>query len=184
MKNLSLETAPAIVLDAGAALNVLATARAAEIARAVGVRFVIARPAAGDCGALRNDAGDPVAIDFVAEQRNGSIELRDLTNDEVELFVSLAGRLGDSEAASLAMAYSRRLPLVTDEIVVVRAAHALQPSVATRSSAALMYAWGGSAPPAHLAEGLRRIESAAVFRPPATDRHAAWWREQTEVDAA
>jgi predicted nucleic acid-binding protein len=85
-----------------------------------------------------------------------------------------AVRLGAGEAASLAIARSRGLPLATDDRPA-RAAAAEDPSVLVISTAELMHRWVQERPPDEVRGALVAITGRAAFRPPSSDPLAEWW---------
>lgn len=106
---------------------------------------------------------------------NGCIERWVAAGPELDVLVSLAADLGDGEAASLAIAHGRGVPIATDDLPARRSALQLSPSVEVRSTGELLHSWAFERSTDQVAKALRRIEEGASFRPPRQDPLSAWW---------
>lgn len=102
---------------------------------------------------------------------------------ELELYVRLARRLGDGEAASLAISHFRQLELVTDDRTARKIAGREAPNARIRGTAETLRALTTSMalPDDEVARALRRVESHASFRPPHDDPELSWWMSAREL---
>jgi predicted nucleic acid-binding protein len=114
-----------------------------------------------------------VAIDV---QAISTLALAD--GPELELYVHLAQRLGDGEAASLAVSHCRGLEFVTDDRAARRLAASEAPKAQILGTAQVMRSLTTSMALTgeELAHALRRVESQASFRPAHDDPELEWWR--------
>lgn len=96
---------------------------------------------------------------------------------ELELYVRLAQRLGDGEAASLAVSHYRQLEFVTDDRAARRIAASEAPNARIVGTAQFLrsLARAMTLGADELALAIRRVESQASFRPPNDDPQLAWW---------
>jgi predicted nucleic acid-binding protein len=144
---------------------------------------------------LEADLGRPIRI--VREAANESLFLHQVENEErvkvrieveviktialepseLELYVHLAKRLGDGEAASLAVAHHRRLELVTDDRAARRAATLDAPNAQVTGTASLLRALSSAKQLAEdeVAQAIQRVELHASFRPSKDDPDLDWW---------
>jgi hypothetical protein len=166
-----------LILDIGAGLNLLAGKRAAAIAADVGVRLVLEASCAAGCDVSSRGGRGLISAGLQTQVDAEVIEMVELNEAELPLYVQPAGRIGDQEAATPAVAASRRWGVVTDDSVLIRAASDVGGSVPTRTTAALLHAWARSAAEINVNEALRRIETHAAFRPPVADQWCRWWHE-------
>lgn len=96
---------------------------------------------------------------------------------ELELYVRLAQRLGDGEAASLSLSHHRGVQFVTDDRAARRVAEVEAPQARIVGSAGVIRSQiaAMSLPPSEIAKVLRRVEMEASFRPPSNDPDFTWW---------
>ena len=103
-----------LVLDASVAINLLATERPWEILSCQGFRAFVPEKVVGEvsrCPVTKrvfDQSRHPIRI-------SPNVDVVELTHAETAVFVTLAQSLGDGEAASIALAMSRRLPLALDD---------------------------------------------------------------------
>ncbi len=116
-------------------------------------------------------------INVAHHVRRQEITLVDLRNDELPTFVDLARHLDDGEAASLAVAVHRRLPLATDDRKARRLAQTRTPAVEIVTTAGLLRGWAADhdKSAARVSDTLRSIELRASFVPGRSDPHREWW---------
>jgi predicted nucleic acid-binding protein len=103
-----------LVLDASAAINLVATQQPWAILTALGFRALVAWQVLGEvvrCPVTRkryDAAKHPFRI-------SPNVEIVTLSAVETEHFIDIAQSVGDGEAASIALALSRGMPLVLDD---------------------------------------------------------------------
>jgi predicted nucleic acid-binding protein len=169
-----------IALDACVLINLCATGHLPEIAQALETTFVVAREASAETLYLRSaHAADPqkVMIDLQPQIAQHVIEVADLRVSELTTFVAAAEHLDEGEAATLALAFHRHLPLATDDRAALRLIAADYRDVAVRTTSQLLrrYCEVTAASTEHTAACVAAIERRANFTPPATDPEADWW---------
>lgn len=170
-----------LVLDACVLINLCATRRLASIATELNVSLVITREVAaetlyvlegGDGEALRSR----IHIEELVEHE--TIEVVDLDDASLPTFVSLAARLDDGEASTVALAVRHGLPLATDDRAALRLIDAEYPTLEVLSSAQVMRQYCERA-------GLSRHESRSLLNaianhasyvPSLRDPEGSWWR--------
>ena len=102
------------------------------------------------------------------------------SGEESDLFVQLAVRLDDGEAACLAIAKCRSLTLATDDRVARRISDEL--SVDVLGTPELVRSWAElcGVSPGILAESISNIQRLAKFIPRPGANDADWWFENSE----
>jgi predicted nucleic acid-binding protein len=164
-----------LVLDACVVLNLAASRRLDDILAAGGWRPVVTAQAAAEAMWFDGESGERELIDYDNLSVNAELEIWSPIDDEVLTLITLAAELGDGEAASLAIAHGRGLPVATDDIAGRRAARALEPAVSLMSTSELLRTWSANSHVDDVAAALARIEQGASFRPPHNDPNAPWW---------
>jgi predicted nucleic acid-binding protein len=103
-----------------------------------------------------------------------------LTDAEKQLFVSLASRLGDGEAMSIAVGVCRKLPVVTDDRLGRKIA--IEFGIATVGTPELCRAWATASrlDDPVTANALRQIERVARYRPKSDVPDGPWWLSLTD----
>jgi len=171
-----------IALDACVLLNLVASGRAlAEFAAAVSARLVVVTQVEREIlwiDPLDPD-GDRERVDLDPIIAGGDLHRVVMVTDELSRFVALARELDDGEAATLAVAESRRMVVATDDRKALRIVGTLTPQPAVVSTAGLVRAWASGRDGAQVSACLRQIERRASFTPPASDPDTAWWRAST-----
>lgn len=168
-----------LLLDACVLINLFATDHVCEIARANNVRFVIVGEVADESFFLRSE--DPsdtgrTPVNVLADDVSECLEVIHLTEDEAGDFVALAARLDDGEAATLAVALTRALPMATDDKAALRVIGELEDSPAVLRTSDLLRTWADSGVSAdEVAAALAAIESRASFVPGPHDPNVGWW---------
>lgn len=105
-----------LLLDACVAINLLATGRIQAIAIALDIRFLMARQAAAECGEL--DETKEVKSVLARGASAGEppfAEVLTLVDVELDAYIELARDIDDGEAATIAIARSRSIPMATDD---------------------------------------------------------------------
>lgn len=174
-----------LLVDACVLINLLATDRLAEIAAANGFAVAIVRQVAEETFFLRQD--DPgvgrTPVDLGAHCAAGTIEVIDLNDDELALFVAFAARVDDGEAATLAAAVNRGLPLATDDRGALNLMAREHPEVEPHRTTVLLRRWAATgASPTVIVSALGAVERRARFIPGVSDPDEAWWRVHCVLD--
>ena len=169
-----------LLLDACVMINLAASGvPLRELASGNHVTFAMARIAALevlyiaaiDCGGTREE------IDVMADACRGDLAIVDLRPDELSTFVEFARHVDDGEAATLAVAIHRCLPVATDDRKARRIAQARTSPIKPVTTAGLLRDWATDheEPAARVADALRSIEVRASFVPGRNDPHRDWW---------
>ena len=168
---------PAVAVDACVAINLYATGRWAEIFDACGLRPVMATQAAQESIWVLDEDGERVAMALEALVDQGRLEIQGPVDGELELLVELAPRLGDGEAACMAIAHGRGMLLATDDRAARREAVGRGLEDQLVSTVGLLRQWSEAARVEgdELRRTLRRVGDGARFVPPADDPDADWW---------
>lgn len=170
-----------LLLDACGCINLAAAFPLESISANLGRPIHIVEQAASETLFLHQQIdGERVKIQIDV----GAIPALRLDGDlELELYVRLAKRLGDGEAASLAISHYRRLELVTDDRAARKVAGQHAPNARIRGTAEILKALTTSMALAddEVARALRRVESHASFRPPRDDPELSWWLSAREL---
>lgn len=170
-----------MLLDACVLINLCATRHLAPIAEYLDVDFVVAREVSGEALYVHAD-GEPgperVRIDIERLVSEGIIQIFDLEDSEFATFVAIAARLDDGEAATMALAVHRGLPLATDDRAALRLIEAEYPMLDSLSTSEIVrrYYEQADLSTSDIAVVLSAIERHASYVPPARDPQATWWR--------
>lgn len=102
---------------------------------------------------------------------------------ELELYVRLAKRLGDGEAASLSISHHREVEVVTDDRAARKLAAVDAPKARVRGTAHVLRALTSAMglQDQDVSDAIRRVESHATFRPPNDDPDLEWWLSAREA---
>jgi predicted nucleic acid-binding protein len=169
-----------LLLDACVAINLAATDRLPQIAQATDVTFILVRQAAQEAGHLRDMAGGETILTPIdlSQYNSATLEIVGLAQPEYSLYVNLARTVDDGEAATIAVAVRRSLPLATDDRKARRVCAELGLPEPTRTLGILRsYADAASLPQALLREILVKVRDRASFQPPRNDPHQKWWQD-------
>ena len=180
---MSLASCP-VVFDASVLINLLASQRAEDIIRSLGVPACICPAVLEETMYVRSEvAGEPprqVRIDQFLEA--GVLEEVDLNDDkERELYIEYSMGLDDGEAMTIALAENRCLAVATDDKKARRFAQRDGSSVASViSTPMLIRHWADVKRPSveALRLAINRIEHLARFRPDTADPLRQWWDSQ------
>lgn len=176
-----------MVVDACVLINLLATNRIAEIAACNDAAIVIVREVADETFFLRpdNPAAERTPVDLNAMSTAGIIEVIDLDDDELALFVAYAAVVDDGEAATIAASLHRRLPLATDDRGALRLIARESLNLELHHTTEIMRRWAETGVPvAEVATALAAIELRASFIPGASDPNYTWWRSTCDEDVS
>jgi predicted nucleic acid-binding protein len=162
-----------IVLDACVCLN-LAAALDGELAGLLGwIPYVVPQVVA-EALSLHDRVDGQVVATPVSLQ---GLAVTSLTDEETAMYVDLARRLDDGEAASMAVAGHRRWLLCTDDKAARRTASLASPPIVVLTTPTVirrhtqLAGWS----PSTIAQALRAVEEHAAFLPPRDDPDWDWW---------
>jgi predicted nucleic acid-binding protein len=172
-----------MLLDACIAINLLATDCAEDIAAALGIRFLMAKQAATECGELH------VLQEKIVVRRRAAAsdipplaEVLTLIGSEIDLYVELARDIDDGEAATIAIARSRSLAMATDDRKARRVAVAAGLVMPTGTTAILrQYADTTGMTSRKIAVLLRLIRDESSYVPRQTDENFGWWQQNISL---
>jgi predicted nucleic acid-binding protein len=172
---------PQLLLDACVTINLIAAGPVHQIARSIGCGCLITRQAANEVGHLRDIAdGETVVtpVDLTDHLQPGAFQIIELARDEVPLFVELAALVDDGEAATIAVAIKRGLPLATDDRKARRLCAERGLALPTGTVALIRrYCEAQALDQAHISHLLRRISNRASFQAPRGDPDLKWWND-------
>lgn len=96
---------------------------------------------------------------------------------EVDIFVDIASRtrLGDGEAACIAIALNRRIAFVSDDRAARNFLRSLRGDAELIDTPGLLKGWAATAPPERVRDAITNIEMKANFRIGRRHEHAQWW---------
>jgi predicted nucleic acid-binding protein len=171
-----------ILLDACVAINLMASGHWDAIASARCTTFLLVREAAAETGELRDVvAGEIVRtpIDFTPHVTQGTARVIELDAAELARYVECARQVGDGEAATIAAAVGRGLPLATDDRRARRLCARLKLPTPIRTLALLRrYAEAVELADSDVRHLLRIVRDRASFAAPRDDPDGEWWRSQ------
>ncbi len=118
------------------------------------------------------------SLGFPDPRRIAPTAITDLTDDEVPLYVELAGLVDDGGASTIAAAIKRNWPLATDGR---KARHVCTqrglPEPAGTAALIRQYCDARALGQADIARLLGRIRNHASFQPPRSDPDLKWWTD-------
>lgn len=174
-----------MLVDACVLINLLATDRIADIAARNDAAIVIVREVADEAFFLRpdNPAAARTPVDLIALCTAGVIEVIDLDDDELELFVAYAAVVDDGEAATISVGVLRALPVATNDRGARRLIARENLDLELHDTAAMMRRWADTGVAvADVAAALAAIERRANFIPRVGDSSSTWWRATCDED--
>lgn len=177
-----------LILDACVLLNLLATGVIENILKLSSQQSAICVLVEKESFYLRNetDVNESVSVDLNPLIESGLIEICYLENDdEQQMFVNLAAKLDDGEAMSLAIALSRNWHLATDDKKARRTfSENARSEQNLTSTLNLIKEWADEENIGieEIKSILTKIETAARYRPAASDSNFQWWNSFFEVN--
>jgi hypothetical protein len=176
-------SAPGLIWDACALLNLAATRRASDILAVFGCpSHVVRQVREGEILYLRplpeeDLQGSLVSVDLASLFSAGALLEVELTAAEQAAFVAFAAEMDDGEARSAAVAAHRGWWLVTDDRVSLRVARGHTTPIHTITTPDWVKQWAEAASieEAMVAETLRRIQVCANYIPRRVHPLKAWW---------
>lgn len=173
-----------LLLDACIAINLAATDHFRRIAETANVTFVLTQQAAAEVGYLRDLRNSEVVatrINLSQHAAKGTIQIIDLDPAEYPLYLELARIIDDGEAATIAVAALRDIPLATDDRKARRVCAERQIPEPSRTLTLIQaYADAAQLSPAEIRSLLIKIRDRASFQPQRSDPDHKWWREYIE----
>lgn len=163
-----------VVLDACACINLAAAVPLGDVSGLIARPVVVVVQAAAESLFLH----DVVEEDVVRQPIDlSALEEIVLRTGELGTYVSLARRLDDGEAASLAVAHHRGWSFATDDRAARRTALQLTPATDLLTSSRLLRLCTESLDlnVRETAQLLRSVETRATFVPPRDDPDREWW---------
>jgi predicted nucleic acid-binding protein len=172
---------PQLLLDACITINLVAAGPVHQIARGIGCSCLITRQAANEVGHLRditNAETMVTPVDLTDHVQTAAFEIIDLACDEIPLFVELASLVDDGEAATMAVAVKRGIPLATDDRKARRLCAERGLALPTGTITLIRrYCDAQALDHAQVAHLLHRISSRASFQAPRGDSDLKWWND-------
>ena len=170
------------IIDACSLLNLLATRREEDLIRALQVRLVVApgvRVEAVYLDGPPNEAGDPTRdlIDIAPLEVHGLLRVEELGDEAADAFVAAAADLADNDAASVALAATLHVPLITDDGKERRVCNRLFPGLEVVSTLALIRQATEvlGLDKATMRVLLRDLRTRGSFEPPRAEANREWF---------
>ena len=175
-----------LILDASTLINLVATARFAEIAGSGLFRFAVAEYVLNEEALFvwqrrpEDAVQQRVPLDLDRFVDDGLLEVFRLdTSEEVATFVDLAITIDDGEAITAALAHHRDCALATDDRKARRVIAERAPALQLVSTLDLLHDWAESAQVED--DALRRVmedmRSGASYMPGPRNPRFKWWQD-------
>ena len=167
-----------LVVDACVAINVRATQQWEEIFGACGWRPLMPTVALGEVLYLFNEDGERQLVSLSELEDSGALQSHELDEEQLQLMLRMAAKLGKGEAAAIATAKCLDLALATDDRAAQNAAK-MDPGRLVRTPDLLRgWAEGVGVERDVVARTIQLVEQRARFRPRSSDANTRWWIEQ------
>lgn len=170
------------VIDACSLLNLFATRREEDLVRALQICLVVTPGVRLEAVYLEgppSEAGDPTKelVDIAPLEAIGLLRVVELGDEAADAFVAAAAELADNDAASVALAATLRIPLVTDDRKERRVCSRLFPNVEIVSTLTLVRQATESLGLDRTAMKvlLRELRTRGNFEPPRPDPNREWF---------
>jgi hypothetical protein len=171
------------IWDACGLLNLVATARPAEILRALpALSHVVDRVLAQEVRYLRPlPEEDPeqrlVAVDLSPLLEPSLLREVTLSSNEESTYLAFVEEIDDGEALTCAVAQHRGFAVVTDDRAAIRLAGSVSPSLPIISTPEWVREWASatSASPQEITDVVRRISVCGKWIPRRLHPDHAWW---------
>jgi hypothetical protein len=170
-----------VIADASTIINLEASQAAAEIVDACELELGVVDPHVWGEVLFVYRAGEPEpireAVDLDLHEAEGRIRRIWVAPSEVALHVRFASRMDDGEAACLAVAVARGLPLAGDDRALARVIGDEALVVQRVTTPELLRSWAAAtaAGADRVSNLLRNVEVFGHYRPPASDPLFPWW---------
>jgi predicted nucleic acid-binding protein len=158
--------------------------RLQQIAQSIGVTFALARQAAAEVSHIRDMVDREITLTPIglSQYDDETLEIVNLAQPEYSLYVNLTRMIDDGEAATIAIAVMRSLPLATDDRKARRVCADLHLPEPRRTLDILhSYANAASLPQPKIREILVKIRDRASFQPPRNDPDQKWWHDIVDI---
>jgi len=170
-----------IIIDACALINFYASGKFDSILQKQPAQAYIVEEVKSESLFIKNFAKSgeyqPILLDHFLN--TGLIKLVKLkTSAEKHLFVNLACQIDDGEAATLAIASSRKMQIITDDRKAIRVLKQEVPKVKQCSSLAIIKHWceSQSVSKKEIKKALKNIHECARYQPHHGHQLYDWWR--------
>lgn len=167
---------PLLLLDACTVINLAAALPLEDLSTLLGRPVGMVRQASEEVLFLHDDVEGETVKSPVDTARLQIVEMLDA---ELEVYVRLAAFVDDGEAATLAVAHSRNLGVATDDRAAIRLVSGARLSVQLFGTSALLRSWAdrNAVSREETARALRQVKLRARFVPRADDPNCTWWRD-------
>jgi len=171
-----------VVIDACSSLNLLGTGRAVDLLRAMNWQLLVLPEVRQEARQLRgplDEEGQPtwMAADWDSLEKAGLVLVQPLGHECVDALVAAAAHLTDVDAATVALAGTRGLSLLTDDAKVRKSFRSQYPHLELRASLALIRQATNhlGLPAEHVKDILQSLRWKARFAPPRHDPDRDWY---------
>lgn len=172
------------IFDACALINLYASSFMGEIISSRQARCCVVEQASQESLFIRrpSDVGasfDKEPVELAPYFNSGALQSVKLkTEAEKNSFVNLALQIDDGEAATIAIAISRQMKVITDDKKAVRILKQEAPSIACLSTLEVIKAWSDTLAiqPEQIKTALSNILKYANYRPGKGHPLFAWWQ--------
>jgi predicted nucleic acid-binding protein len=173
-----------LLLDSCVAINLMATDSVERIVQVLDTTFLMVDQAASDMGHLRDEIDGELVTTPIEVNRyvsHGVVQLLSIKETELEPYLELATLVDDGEAATIAIAASRRLQIATDDRKARRvcASYGI-PDPARTLGILRAYADAVSLTDTAIRAQLRQVLTRASYRPSRRDPDYKWWSSHVE----
>ena len=178
---LDVSSRPVAILDACVLINLLATGRAQDIMSESRYQFGICSVVKNESIYLRatDSSAPPEEVKLDPYVESNRLTVHELSGDsEKELYVDYAAELDDGEAMSLALVYSRRFSMASDDRKARRLFLEEIPDLnRLLSTSQILKEWSEKVglDPATLKQMLIEVSRKGRFFPNSGDPHFVWW---------
>lgn len=174
---------PLAILDACSLINLYASGYFKSILSSQPVQFCIVEQVKNESLSIRKQAASETDDEYEAIVLDpyflsGQLKLMRLeTEDEKGLFVNLASRIDDGEAATFSIAITRNLQVVTDDRKAIRILKQEAPNIICLSTLDVMKTWSEmtSIGAVEIKQALKNIFLCANYRPSKKHYLFNWW---------
>jgi hypothetical protein len=168
---------PSRCADACVLINVCTSPHFASILSAQASPLLVVRQVVDEALFIEKLDGERQQIDVNCLAGEGLVEVVDLDDEGLALFIDYAASIDDGEAASIAACVREGWHLVTDDRGAIRFVSDRDLRVPILRTSDLIQEWVTSANPLPpmVSETLRAIQERARFLPPRSDPNYDWW---------
>lgn len=167
-----------LVLDACVAINLRASGCWRQIFAAAEHLPLMPEIALREVLYLFNEEGEREEASLTDLQAAGNLVSCGLDSDQLAVMLALAAKLGQGEAAAIAVARTRELPFATDDRAAQDAADLEHDRLLTTPQLLRGWAESGNSNRGEISAAIKLIETRASFRPRSLDPDFDWWMSQ------